>query len=720
MISYLSIGLIAVVFGFYQISGGFWTRWDHQLLDVIHKNFSSKGLGPELSAEIFFLEITDATYTELKINSLNRGTLAKINRALSDLGARKIIYDIIFAYPSDPENDAAFERSIAEVGNIYLPAAFEVSPTPKPKPMHGEVGTYLQKLNLFLNSSPKETGRSNPIFGSRPLASLDRFYPGRLNSGHINLDSDPDGVYRQIPLVLKVNSGFVPALGLSIFLDAVNLPFDRLIIDWGDSIQIPVTEGSRLTKEIKIPIDEKGQTTIPFFRMDSESLLRKSAHAFLKDYAQDHLHDELADRFVEGRFVFIADLSQGIPDVGMTPVHDEEKPLVFAHAALLNGLRNDAFYREWSSAHAFFLVVILSGFLVGFAMFKNSIIMYLAGAVFPVGLWLWAGQELAGYQIFPVATSIGSTLFLFSGLVIGIQVISHRDQQFIKNAFSKYVSPKVVDQILAKPELLNLGGEERVLTAFFSDLSGFTGISEKLGPKELVALLNEYLTEMTNIILKYDGTVDKFEGDAILAFFGAPVPFEDHALRACRVALEMQSRLQEMRATSRTQSRQELFMRIGLNTGSMVIGNMGSKTRMDYTMMGDSVNLAARLEGVNKKYGTEILISQFTFEHLNGAMQTRELDRIRVVGKSEPVTIYEVLSKKGDLKSPMREILPLFQQGRKLYCNRHWEEALVCFEKALVIDATDGPSLVYRQRCINFRTQPPKEDWDGVHDILSK
>ena len=299
-------------------------------------------------------------------------------------------------------------------------------------------------------------------------------------------------------------------------------------------------------------------------------------------------------------------------------------------------------------------------------------------------------------------------------------MITNKDQKFIKGAFSKYVSEKVVNQILAQPEILVLGGEERVLTAFFSDVVGFSTISEKLSPKKLVALLNDYLTEMTDIILKYDGTVDKFEGDAIIAFFGAPVPYEDHALRACLVAIEMQQRLEEMRAEWKTMGKYELYMRIGMNTGKMVIGNMGTKTRMDYTMIGDSVNLAARLEGVNKEYKTETMISGSTYERVKGDIETRMLDTIRVVGRKEPEKIYEVLGRKGETSPQIRAILPLFNQGLQFYSNREWKEALACFEKILQINENDGPSLTYRLRCIDYQFQAPPEDWNGIYDMASK
>ena len=214
--------------------------------------------------------------------------------------------------------------------------------------------------------------------------------------------------------------------------------------------------------------------------------------------------------------------------------------------------------------------------------------------------------------------------------------------------------------------------------------------------------------------------MDKFEGDAIIAFFGAPIDYKDHARRACMVSIEMQKKLTELRKQWKQDGNHELFVRIGLNTGPMVVGNMGSKSRMDYTMMGDSVNLAARLEGVNKEYKTYTMISEFTFEQTKDFIEVRELDIIRVVGKSEPVTIYELLGKSGEMEDAIREILPYYMDGLDHYRNWDWEKAITCFEKALEINDNDGPSLTYFERCILFQNKPPAKDWDGVFVMKSK
>jgi adenylate cyclase len=728
LITLLLSGLITIVFGFYLIHGSFWTRWDFQLLDYIYKKNSEWGQGVELAQEITFLDITNKTYEHAKSNSLNREYLASINRELSDLGARKIAYDIIFAHPSDSEKDAEFERSVNEVENIYLPVAFELSEDSDD--FFWKDGLFFEKLKRFSKTSrPEETGHPPSLHGTSrlrstsPLHSRDLFYgPSNtpFNTGHINLTSDSDGIYRHYLMIIRLgqDAGYFPSLALALYLDANNIPFSKIKIAWGKEILIPASDEGN--ESIRIPINAKGETFLPLFSREARDSQSVNAHNFRKDYANEFLRDALADQFVDSRFIFIADVSQGIPDVGKFSLYKNEVPLVIAHAAAFNGLLKNSFYREWSSEDAILLALVIGMLLGGVAMLRNINFLYFAGGIVLIALWGWAFREFSEFRIFPIATSLGSGMLFLSSLVIGAQVVNNRDEKIIKDAFSKYVSEKVVNQILAKPEILVLGGEERVLTAFFSDLAGFSSISEDLSPQELVELLNDYLTEMTDIIIKYDGTVDKFEGDAIIAFFGAPVPYEDHALRACRVAIEMQQRLAEMRDHWKTLGKHQLYMRIGVNTGRMVIGNMGSKTRMDYTMMGDSVNLASRLEGVNKQYQTETIISEFTFEKVKAEIETRELDTIRVMGKNKPIKIYEVLGKKGELSPQMRAILPLFNQGLQYYSNRDWKQALACFEKVLQINEHDGPSLTYRERCIDYQYRPPQENWDGVYEMTSK
>jgi len=291
----------------------------------------------------------------------------------------------------------------------------------------------------------------------------------------------------------------------------------------------------------------------------------------------------------------------------------------------------------------------------------------------------------------------------------------------LRGAFAHYVPEKVVQEIVNNPESLQLGGEERTVTVIFSDVAGFTTISEKLTPHELVLLLNEYLTAMTNIVLENNGIIDKYEGDAIMAEFGMPVPYEDHPQAACRTSLQMQKKLSEMRKKWKAEGRPELEARVGINTGDVIVGNMGSESVFDYTVMGDSVNLGARLEGANKMYNTKIMISEFTYEYIKNDFYTRPLDLIRVKGKNKPVAVFELIAERSEqLDSKYLEMLDAYHKGIQAYRTRKWSDAIDFFEFCLNIYPEDYPSKLYRKRCIEFKYNEPEPNWDGVFTMTTK
>jgi len=241
---------------------------------------------------------------------------------------------------------------------------------------------------------------------------------------------------------------------------------------------------------------------------------------------------------------------------------------------------------------------------------------------------------------------MASVAISFTIITTLIRSFEKKQKAYLKHAFSQYLSPKVINIIMDNPSMLKLGGQKRNMTAFFSDLQGFSSISESLSPEDLVGLLNDYLTRMCDIITKYEGTIDKFEGDAIIAFWGAPLDQPDHAYLACKAAIEMQEVMETLRQEYSKVGKPQLHMRIGINTGDIVVGNMGSNYRMDYTIMGDAVNLAARLEGANKIYHTYTMVSHHTNNLIKDRIISRELDNIKVMGKNEPVTVFELLGTK--------------------------------------------------------------------------
>jgi adenylate cyclase len=320
-----------------------------------------------------------------------------------------------------------------------------------------------------------------------------------------------------------------------------------------------------------------------------------------------------------------------------------------------------------------------------------------------------------------ITTPIFLIIFSFGGHTFYQYILSQKEKRLIQGAFAHYVPEKVVSKILENPDKLQLGGDQQVVSVMFSDVAGFTSISEKLTPSQLVQLLNDYLTEMTEIILQNNGIIDKYEGDAIMAEFGVPVHYDNHPFMACKSALEMQRKLKEMRDFWKKQNKPMLKARIGINTGEVIVGNMGSRNVFDYTVMGDHVNLGSRLEGANKFYGTNIMISEFTHEYVKDQFYTRPLDLIKVKGKDQPINVYELIAFKEDkLKENYLQMLQLYEKGINLYKSRNWDEAIDNFEKCLRLVPTDTPSEEYRRRCIEYKFNQPADDWDGVTIMKEK
>jgi adenylate cyclase len=304
-------------------------------------------------------------------------------------------------------------------------------------------------------------------------------------------------------------------------------------------------------------------------------------------------------------------------------------------------------------------------------------------------------------------------------LVVVYYRTEEKSRKWITSVFGKYVSPVVIDNLIKNPDLINLGGEKRNITIFFSDIRGFTSISERLEPEDLVHLLNEYLTEMTSIIIKNQGLVDKYMGDAIMAFWGAPLDQPDHARIACSSSLEMVEKLKDLQKKWKNEGIPLLNIGIGLNSGNAIVGNMGSSTRFDYTAMGDNVNLASRMEGLNKFYGTSIIITEKTYKIVKDVFEIRKLDAVRVKGKKKPILIYELISEKNKLDKKYIDFITLYEEGLELYFNKKWNVAIKSFKEALKLK-DDIASHEFIKRCQDFIKNPPTKDWDGVWELKTK
>jgi adenylate cyclase len=425
---------------------------------------------------------------------------------------------------------------------------------------------------------------------------------------------------------------------------------------------------------------------------------------------------------LEGSYAYIGYTGTGTTDIGVNPF-EEDYENVGTHASVTNTILQQRFLDFLPHWYGIVIAAVLA-MLIGISIQRLAPVPSII-----VGLVYVAAYAAAGTAVFlvtglypPMIAPLVAAALTFIGLTAFKFIQTAQERSYIRNAFSHYLSSDVISDLIEDPNKLRLGGEKKHLTAFFTDVKGFSSISEKLDPESLVSLLNEYLTAMSDTLLELRGTIDKYEGDAIIAFFGAPIELPDHARRAClsavrmkRVESELNERLMDAQRTPNP-----LLTRIGINSGEMVVGNMGTQQKMDYTMMGNSVNLAARLEGVNKQYGTWILISEATRNEAGEHFAYRKLDRVRVVGIETPVRLFEVVDESNTLDPLVKEALDMFHDGLDLFENREWDKAQERFQEVLSARPGDGPATFFSKRCADFQKKAPPANWDGVFNLTSK
>jgi adenylate cyclase len=417
--------------------------------------------------------------------------------------------------------------------------------------------------------------------------------------------------------------------------------------------------------------------------------------------------------FFKDTYVFFGFTAPGLFDLKSSPV-DPVYPGVEVHATFLDNLLAADFMHDAPAAQVTLWTILLAvvgavATRLGRAAWQNVLAMvillplpFLLGVyAYNQGIWL------------PIVTPFSALAPALIGALVVNFATEGRQKRFIKGAFKQYLSPVVIEELVQHPERLKLGGETRDLSIFFSDVRGFTSIAEHLSPQQLTSLLNDYLTAMTDIIYKHGGTVDKYEGDAIIAFWNAPLAQPDHARRAVQAALECQAKLAELRPVFAHQVQAELHQRIGLNSGPVVVGNMGSRQRFNYTFLGDAGNLASRLEGINKQFGSSILISENTRNQLGNTLPVREISRVQVVGRREPVRVFEPLS---EAMAAQSELLGTFSLALKSYYAGQFDEAITLFSS---LEARDMVSASYVSRCRALAAHPPAQ-WNGIWTMTEK
>jgi adenylate cyclase len=442
-----------------------------------------------------------------------------------------------------------------------------------------------------------------------------------------------------------------------------------------------------------------------------------------------HLRDKIVlvgETYVESHDSYPTPFSAGAK---LFSKEEHFMPGVEIHANVINTVLNREFLRHQSTFGQYALIV-LCALLISLMAIRARLIwgvpmVFLAMVGYAA---VGACALIYGDLWMPIVAPCAAILLGYMGTTTLRVVIEQREKLFIRKHFSHYVPRSVVQELLQNPQMAQLGGTERELTALFSDVQGFTRISQRLGPAELRALLDEYLTQMTDCVIKHGGIIDKYEGDAIMAEFGAPIYLEDHAHRACLAALEMQDRLATLRAKFIEQGRPIIRARIGIASGLVVLGNMGSSgipgssdPVFDYTAIGDCIILASRLESANKQYGTYVMISEDSQRKLPHEMVTRELDAIVVVGRTGAVRVYEVIARdRSELSEDRKELLAAHHRGLAAYRAQEWDGAIRHFRTVLGIDANDGPAEVYIGRCAAFKVNPPGLGWDGSFRLTEK
>jgi adenylate cyclase len=524
-------------------------------------------------------------------------------------------------------------------------------------------------------------------------------------TGYYNIELDDDGVTRRQPLFLALNDRCYASMDFQIVMDKLGIKKEEISVKPGKYIKC----GDKLT----IPIDQDGRMLITYF-----GHYKKFRYISYSDV----LTEQVPAEYFKNKIVIVGATAAGLMDLRVVPFSNVF-PGPEIHANIMETMLTGQFVKviPW---HIQLVLLILIGLLTVFVSLrfkptKAGLVLLGLVAIYFITAIVMFDKTLVWIELVrPLA------VVLFTNMaILGYRYLTEEKQKvWIKNMFQGYMSKDLVDKIMANPGMLAMGGDKKEVTVFFSDIKGFSSFSEKLGtPERLIALINEYLGAMSDVVLEYGGYISKYEGDAIMAFWGAPTDDPKHAETAIKCVWAMNQRLQTLNADLAKRSMPNLFTRFGLNTGMVTVGNVGSEKKKSYTAMGDSINLGSRLEGANKEYGTAIMMSEFTYAKVKGLFPVRELDMLRVVGKEQPVRVYELLGiSEADVSDKKKKAVEIYLKGLELYRSKQWDQAEAVFRQALEIDPADGPSQTYIDRCEDFKVLPPPEHWDGVFVMKTK
>jgi adenylate cyclase len=695
------------------------------------------------AAPVVLVVIDDRSIADLGRWPWSRKHFAEIVRRLHAAGAKVIAFDLLFTEPETAAErdllrllrqrlhafdmplqaaqleavdrmlleieeasgpDAALASAMREAGNVLLPFAVTGGATqPQGQPVRPDLPSIIAQSAYRILYHPGSGKPMLPLTGSIILAPIDPIAHSAVALGHVNVALDTDGTPRYDYPVVEYRGEYFPSLVVQAVRVYLGLKPEQIKVRFGDGIELG---------PIAIPTDESMRLLINYLGPRG---------AFPTYSFADVVQGRAPDSAFRDAIVLIGGIASGVADTFVTPFAPA-LPGIERHATVIdNILREDFLRRREVTALIDLAAIVMLGLLVGWLNLKcpsywgTIAALGLGGAYVVVNVLTYTYAGLWVNLLFPLfALAVSQT-----GITLFKYLTEERQKRLIRRAFQHYLHPAVVDQVSQNPQLLKLGGESREVTVLFSDIRNFSTIAEGLNPEALVHVLNDYLTIMTQVVFRHNGLLDKYIGDGIMAVYGAPLDDPDQACRACRTALEMMEELRALQSRWASQGLPFLNIGIGINTAIMVVGNMGSESRFDYTVMGDGVTLASRLEGVNKEYGTNIIVSESTWEQVQERIATREVDIVRVKGKARPTRIFEVCG----IAPPPPEVAAMVQQfeaGLRAYRAQRWENAIERFEQVLEAMPGDQPSRLYIQRCNSFMTRPPPPDWDGVYTMETK
>ncbi|WP_333653364.1 CHASE2 domain-containing protein [Dissulfurispira sp.] len=570
----------------------------------------------------------------------DRDKIAELVNKLNDAGAEIIVFDIILS--EKEKNDPLLGRAINDAGNVILPVVFDFekdSDLPENDFLLSSAFTSIVNHEMFY--------KYNPIMSKRVLIPVPEIIQNVMGLGHINMFPDSDGTLRWESLIIGYKDHLYPSITLQAAAFYLGIPHEKVVIK--------ATEGIQLGKRF-ISTDRWGRSLIHYYGPE-----QTFKHISISDIIEENIKpDDL-----QGKIVLIGATAVGIYDLRVTPF-SPAMPGVEKHANVISSIMENRFIRCVSRSTNL-IVLLLSGCLLSILIPRFKA----AGASAIAGIFLLL-VLLSGYYLFAknglwinIAYPSINILFIFISVTAYNYAVEEKRARKIRAMFSSYVTEKIVNELIKNPSMAKLGGERREITVLFSDVRGFTSLSEKHSPEEVVSILNEYLGEMTEIVFKWEGTLDKFIGDAILAFWGAPMKQENHAELAIKCALNMVKRLEELQQKWQSEGKPVLDCGIGINTGEVLVGNIGAEgKKMDYTVIGDHVNLGSRVEGLTKKYNVHILMTEFTMNKIKELITTGKLwrtevtglEKVVVKGKEQPVAIYAVKGLEQGAESKIKEV----------------------------------------------------------------